>query len=444
MNEDPSLQKLDENIKKLINAETDNFLELGKLIGLNPLEHLAGANLQGTNLSNIDLSNADLTNADLTNADLTNTNLIRANLQGTNLTGTNLYNTRLGNNLGITEDLKVILEQKGAVFEGVSTRGDLSSNKTLMTWVKNNTQDFLKTIKNVNRLFDAVKLLESTLSGGEEEDLRRGATTIKRLKETKVFFGNPYGELILLTEEGLREKGVDLSYDIKQLMNRYDFYSMMMNVDIKPQSGVQISKLELELNFYPKGQYEPIIHKIFPETKWEKMLGAKMGMNLGLNADLDFEVGVDEKKLADVIKENSNLKANVSSKNSLKFEISTNDFNYKHGRFNRLATGENQSQCYWRFEEPEIKDQSSLEFFLIFKVPKGKKQIDLIGEVWVEPDINWLCANIGNLIENLPSSLKGWFANRKNLTKKFAVGKREIWNNLTLPKEKEKKLLWLF
>jgi uncharacterized protein YjbI with pentapeptide repeats len=152
-----SLELIQNDIKQILEADTNNLYELVKQAGLNPYEDLAGSNLSSVkgigcklsrfnlsgadldqadlsradlsfaNLSNAklinvklcradlsgadlrnallmdadlsfaDLSDADLSNADLINADLTTTNLSNANLHHANLTSTNLNNAKVQN-----------------------------------------------------------------------------------------------------------------------------------------------------------------------------------------------------------------------------------------------------------------------------------------------------------------------------------------------------------
>lgn len=98
--EPESIESIQNDIKQIIEADTDNLPELIKQAGLNPDEDLAGAdfsnlkgvscnfsrfNFSGTNLNNADLSRADLSHANLSNAKLTNVKLCRADLSGANL-----------------------------------------------------------------------------------------------------------------------------------------------------------------------------------------------------------------------------------------------------------------------------------------------------------------------------------------------------------------------
>ena len=162
-----ALQQLQELIQRISEAKINNFMELAQIAGVNPAMDLAGGNLLGTNLSGVDfsganlyrvnlrgaelddadlseanLSNANLGGADLSgaylaNADLSHANLHRAslalanlsganlsgadlseaNLSNTNLSGAKLKDARFGKNPGISEEAKLNLKQRGAIFE---------------------------------------------------------------------------------------------------------------------------------------------------------------------------------------------------------------------------------------------------------------------------------------------------------------------------------------
>lgn len=163
------LSQLQDLTQQIYAAKTNDLLELTKLAGLNPLKDLAGGNLLGADLSGIDLSGANLVranlrganltdadlseanlshaklsgadlsgaylyNADLTYADLhraslvlanlsgvnlSNANLEEANLSNTNLSGIKIAAAKLGNNPGISEQIKRSLEQQGAIWVDV-------------------------------------------------------------------------------------------------------------------------------------------------------------------------------------------------------------------------------------------------------------------------------------------------------------------------------------
>jgi hypothetical protein len=294
----------------------------------------------------------------------------------------------------------------------------------------NDTKDLL------NDLFTQVKSKESELAGGVAQELKKGATAIKLLKATTVTFGDPLSRLIPLTLEGFEYKGVQLNYEIQQLMNQYDFYSMVVSIDPRPQPSVLISSLECQLDFGPKGIDEPIVHRIIPDSKWQTVVNAGVSLNLGLDANFDGRIQVDASELNRIanLPDYDQFRASVETKDKFKLFIVLDGLNYQLGKFNLFVQGEDNSQCYWRIEKPEIQDKSTVKFDIIFKVPKGWKSIDLIGSVWIEPDIDWLVGEIGDVISALPSYLRDLFGSRDRAAKSFAVGKKEEWINLILPK----------
>ncbi|HBB35995.1 MAG TPA: hypothetical protein DDZ80_21560 [Cyanobacteria bacterium UBA8803] len=89
--------------------------------------NLSSANLRHTDLSRVDLSHGNLSNTDLRDAilrhvnlrgaDLSHANLKGANLFGTNLSRVNVKGAYFGNNAGLSEGMKLELEQKGAIVE---------------------------------------------------------------------------------------------------------------------------------------------------------------------------------------------------------------------------------------------------------------------------------------------------------------------------------------
>jgi len=55
-------------MKALMDAETDNFVELGAMVGLDPSKDYRFSDLRGVDFSNCDLRDFDFTGADLTNS----------------------------------------------------------------------------------------------------------------------------------------------------------------------------------------------------------------------------------------------------------------------------------------------------------------------------------------------------------------------------------------
>lgn len=279
-------------------------------------------------------------------------------------------------------------------------------------------------------LFQEVKTWEGTQSGGIQLD--KGATAVKSLMETKINFGNPTNKLTLLTEETFKEIGLELNSTIQeQMVNRCDFYYMTVTVDLKPKPGAKFWRLCCELDFSPKGKNEPIVQTIFPETKWKSVMKFGVGMNLGINENLDWSIGIDASKLAELANIPGHLKANIATKNELKaFVIS--DYTYQGGFAEITALGQGNSNCYWCIEQPDVLNMGTVTFVIVFTVPKGTKAIDLEGTAWAEVNIDWLFADIRDVFSELTDRFKNLIKNKNEAANKLAPVVAEKWT-LNLP-----------
>ena len=99
-NETMSLEQFEEHVESVINADTENFIQLIELTGLDIKEDFAALNLTHIDLSKQNLKNSNfkysnLSGANLSNTDLSQANFSYANLSGANLSGANLNDADL-------------------------------------------------------------------------------------------------------------------------------------------------------------------------------------------------------------------------------------------------------------------------------------------------------------------------------------------------------------
>ena len=86
--------------KNVVEANTEDLLDLANIAGLNPAKDFVSAKLLGVNLCGVDLSGVNLyaaylRGADLSDADLSEANLSKVNLSGADLSGALLSNANL-------------------------------------------------------------------------------------------------------------------------------------------------------------------------------------------------------------------------------------------------------------------------------------------------------------------------------------------------------------
>jgi hypothetical protein len=259
-----------------------------------------------------------------------------------------------------------------------------------------------------------------------------GAEAVKNLLETRVEFGNPENLLTHLTQDIF---GTDLNIVYQQQMaDRYDFYYMTISVALIPKPATRFWRLTCNLEF--ASQDHLIVQSIFPTNKWRSVLNFGVGMDAGIDGNLEWSAGVESSQLANFIALlPEGVKAKAVSKNQFKGFIAIPAFKYELGNPEILAAGEGHSFCYWRIQDQELQKIGTANFAIVFKVAKGTETISLQGTVWAEPDINWLTADIKDVFAELADGFKKLLQQRNDAASKFARGAVKKWT-LTLPKPK--------
>ena len=282
-------------------------------------------------------------------------------------------------------------------------------------------------------LLKEVQKWEGTLAGGRKLDV--GAEAVNSLFQTKVSFGNPRDRLIQLTEEKFKNSGTELNEIYKQQMREeFDFYYMTLTVNLRPERAARFWRLSCELDFGPKGSSEPIIQTLFPTQQWRSVMSCGVAMDVRLNGNLDWNVGVDSSELAELLKLlPGELKANIANKDDFKAILAVPAYRYELGHPEIFTTGEGNSTCYWRIQDQELQKIGTAKLGTVFKVPKGTESITLQGIAWGEPDLNWLTADIRDVFANLSEQLKQLLKQKNEAASQFARGSAEKWE-LNLPK----------
>jgi len=157
----------------------------------------------------------------------------------------------------------------------------------------------------LTELFNDVQKWEGNLAGGkpleltfennlsESGKLKTGAKAVASLFETRVSFGDPRDRLIPLTEETFAQSGTELNSIYQQQMReQFDFYYMTLSVALIPKPGVRFWRLTCELEFEVPDDKGLIVQTIFPTDKWRSVLNFGVGMDAGLNGNLDWSAGL--------------------------------------------------------------------------------------------------------------------------------------------------------
>lgn len=294
-------------------------------------------------------------------------------------------------------------------------------------------QDFQDADELLKDLSDETSRWEGTLSGGSK--LGPGATAIKDLMDSEVILGNPEKELTLLTEEAFQAADIELGAFSRQ--DAYNFYYLTLDVGLIPKPAAQFWRLVCKLDFGPKGQQEPILERIFPDQEWREVLATSTSLDMGLDGNLNWEAGVDASLLSQIHEQFPELAGKIKSKSDFKAFLAIPEYRYQFGNFEIVATGVG-SSAFWRIQDQELKQNGSVKFGTVFKVPKSTEKIELIARVQAEPNMNWLFADVKDVAAQFSERLKQLFRadNREESSSRLVRWDAEQWE-LELPKAKK-------
>lgn len=299
---------------------------------------------------------------------------------------------------------------------------------------KPSSPNFQETDNLLSNLLEEVQRWEGTLAGGTK--LGPGAAAVANLKDSKISLGNPKNKLTLLNEATFQVTGTELK-DIyrQQMQDEYDFYYLTLKVELRPKPTVQFWKLICELDFGPKGKQEPILQSVFPNEKWRSVLSASVGMDIGLNGNLDWTAGADASAITSVLEQvPGEIKGEIANKDEFKAFVTMPAYKYEFGLFEILTTSVG-STAYWRIQDEALKKTGMVELATVFKVPKAVQELELVGRAWVEPNVNWLFADVRDVAGELSDRFKQLFRNKEEAASRFARWDAEKWQ-LQLPKAK--------
>jgi hypothetical protein len=285
----------------------------------------------------------------------------------------------------------------------------------------------------LEELFQEVSSEEGHLAGGIE--LGIGGSALQSLRETKVTFGNPKNNLVRLNEELFQKIGLELSPIHQQQMATYNFYYMTLAASMQPGPGTQFTRVECKVDLGPKGDAEPIVQTIFPTSEWRELLKSGVDMTLGLDGNLNWKAGIPD--VSAIAGLPGSIKGDVSSNNELKAYVTIPKYSFELGRSDITAVGEENSECFWRIDNTDLKKAQTVQFGMVFKVPKAVKTLELSGLVVVEPNFGWLTANLSDVFEALSEKLQQFLLKKDDDRQgkdRLRLGAHEMWI-LDLPGE---------
>ncbi len=284
-------------------------------------------------------------------------------------------------------------------------------------------------------LIKAAKVAGGELSGGGGVDSALDDKSLDELLTAKIEFGSPYAKLKKLPVERFSEAGIKTAVeDLRgETPDAYEYYFMLMTTNFWAGSEPKhMTQLVIRFDFGPKGKAEPMVLTLLPDTKWRKVWGVGGSFKVDLKGDLTWAVDVPEKTLQLLDME---AKAALDQQGAVGGGglIEVPEFKFDYGRFEVAASGKHNSYAGWTVANPELKQQTDADFAIVFRVPKGTKEITLEGKLFYELSTAWLEGKLSNVIQTLARRLRDLinaFLGKPEQRKR--IGQRTTWT-ITLP-----------
>lgn len=278
----------------------------------------------------------------------------------------------------------------------------------------------------LDELYAEVAAAEGILSGGTK--LGVGTEAVQSLRETRVSFGNPADSLIQLTPELFSSVGVELSEIQKvQLASGFAFYYLTLTVSLQTRSQARFAAIECSLDLGPKGATEPIVQSVFPTSRWREVLRMGGEASLALDGDLRWRLGLDAPAMATDVAVPGHLSAEVSSRSSMRGVFKVAEYMFRLGHIDIAATGEGNSRCFWRLENPELREVQTVQFGVVFKVPEHVSSVELVALCVARPKVSWLVGALRNAWSEISKRIQRVFDPDRPLGPMLVIGDHESW-----------------
>lgn len=284
----------------------------------------------------------------------------------------------------------------------------------------------------ITELAQEVRVERGVLAGGSAQKVT--GDIFDDLNASRITFGFPQDRLIQLTPDLLTSLGIQLDpIQTIQMNTQFDFYYMSLAVSLFPKRSNLFKIVECRLEFRGIDGKAAIVQSLFPQSQWKTVLEWGGNLSLGLNSNLDWDIGVDGDKLSEVSSLAGVPTANLTTKNELGSRILVPDYSFNVGRAEITATGKGNDHCQWRLRQPDLQQSQTVDFIVIFKVPKGTQAIELEGKVIGEADMDVLVAEVEDVFGELSDKFKNMFSKKDDSGDKLLIGSHEVWAPLNLP-----------
>lgn len=179
-----------------------------------------------------------------------------------------------------------------------------------------------------------------------------------------------------INKKDFKARDLTVPPDIDKWMKTHNFYQMRVPVILRPIVGWGFWRLQCAVRF--TAEQHPQTHDIYPEHRWHEVLKAEGNLNIGLDAGLRFNVGLDETELV-----YANLSGQAAAHGGL---AAAGDGNVVVNLFNVIVQrpiidtrGEDTNEASWFIEGYKYVQEGEPYLGVVLRVPKDVDRLQAYG-----------------------------------------------------------------
>lgn len=269
------------------------------------------------------------------------------------------------------------------------------------------------------------KLLVSAIASAQKWEGQLGnkhkgkaEKAFEALANGRIELGNPQAHIYCLDPADFEQNGTPLSPEIARSMQArdgYRFYGLRVPVLLFPARGAQYRILEAQLTFAPiQGNRPSAIHSIFPEPFWKPVLSLGGKLDLALDGNLNWGVGIAAANTELATLEGP-LAGKVGILNQFAGFIKVIPFEHTLGRM-EIESQFSSRRAMWRLDSRQvIRGQKHTQFIVLLKAPMDARQITMEAVAQAEVSFDWLTAQVEHVFDRLPKAIQDILRKRRGL-----------------------------
>ena len=230
----------------------------------------------------------------------------------------------------------------------------------------------------VKEIAAAAQSYQSTLGASKaDKDKRRALEQSKDRLEDELYSAtlefSKVLEVLPLRKSDYEAQGLQVPTRIAAQMKNFRFYLVNVPITMVSLPGWGFVELECILEFNPldEAKDRPVAHELLPKEKWQDVVRANQGLQVGLDENLEFQTP----KLVEQVlgKTGVNLAARATA------GLVLGPFEYRIRRPQIVARGVGNVKARWRLVGEQTIEREEPVLGIVLKVPKHVRQVELIG-----------------------------------------------------------------